>query len=289
MSKAKWVTGVVGAALLAGGGALAYSYWGQEKAAINAQQQLAQQPPLVFTAPPRETAEEGERVYKPIADYLSQVIGKRIVYRHSPTWGVYRTEMLAGNFDLVFDGPHFLDYRVQRLNHHILAKISKPLEFVVFVRKDEKVSTIADVGGKTFCTQSPPNLGGLTLQAQFKDGVAAPVLVPAKGWQNVYDGVSSGTCTGGIMPKGILKKLDESGAMKVVQAVPPIQNQAFSVGPRVSAEDRAKIAAALVAPEAAGPTEILRSQFNVGPAFVATDNSEYAGAAELLRSEWGFF
>jgi len=289
MSKAKWVTAVGGAALLAGGAALSYSYWGQEKGgAIEVKKELVAQT-LVFTAPPRESAEEGERVYKPIADYLSQVIGKRIAYKHSPTWGVYRTEMLAGNFDLVFDGPHFLDYRAQKLNHHVLAKIPKPLEFVVFVRKDEKASTIADVGGKTFCTQSPPNLGALSLQAQFKDGVAAPVLVPAKGWPNVYDGVSSGTCTGGIMPKGILKKLDEAGVMKVVHVVAPIQNQAFSVSSRISAEDRAKIAAALLAPEAAGPTEALRNSFNVGPEFVVAHNDEYAGAAELLRNEWGFF
>jgi ABC-type phosphate/phosphonate transport system substrate-binding protein len=289
MSKARWVTAIAGAAVLAGGGALAYSYWNQEKAVVNVQTQLAQQQPLVFTAPPRETPEEGERVYKPIADYLSQAIGKRIVYRHSPTWGMYRTEMLAGNFDIVFDGPHFLDYRVQRLNHNVLAKIEKPLEFVVFVRKDEKAAVVAELGGKTFCTQSPPNLGALTLLAQFKDVQQPPVLVPAKGWSNVYEGVSGGTCTGGIMPKGILKKLDESATMKVVQAIQPIQNQGFSAGPRVSPEDQARIAAALLAPEAAGPTEVLRNQFNVGPAFVPTNNTEYAGAAELLRSEWGFF
>jgi ABC-type phosphate/phosphonate transport system substrate-binding protein len=287
MSKATWVTAIVGVAVL-GGAALAYSYWGQDKAAdVAVQKQLA--PPLVFTAPPRETPEEGERVYKPIADYLGKAIGKRVVYKHSPTWGMYRTEMLAGNFDIVFDGPHFLDYRVQRLNHNILAKIPKPLEFVVFVRKDEKAGAIADLGGKTFCTQSPPNLGGLSLLAQFKGVPQPPVLVPAKGWPNVYEGVTTGTCTGGIMPKGILKKLDENSIMKVVHNIEPIQNQGFSAGPRVSPEDQAKLAAALIAPEAGAPTETLRNNFNVGPAFVVTDNTEYTGNAELLRSEWGFF
>ena len=56
--------------------------------------------PLIFAASPRETPAEGLEVYQPMLDYLSKAIGKKIVYRHPGTWGVYRTEMVRGAYDL---------------------------------------------------------------------------------------------------------------------------------------------------------------------------------------------
>ena len=71
------------------------------------------EPPLVLSAPPRETAEDGKSIYQPVAEYLSTVIGRRVVYQHPGTWGLYRTTMLRGGYDLVFDGPHFNSYRIE--------------------------------------------------------------------------------------------------------------------------------------------------------------------------------
>ncbi len=62
---------------------------------------------IVFTAPPRETPEEGQQIYGPIAESLTRVTGHRIVYRHPQNWLSYQTEMLEGSYDLIFDGPHF--------------------------------------------------------------------------------------------------------------------------------------------------------------------------------------
>jgi ABC-type phosphate/phosphonate transport system substrate-binding protein len=121
---------------------------------------------LVFTAPPRESPEAGKQVYGPVAEYLTQVLGKRVRYRHPGTWGAYRSEMLKGAYDLVFDGPHFNSYRAEKLNHNVLAKFPDRHEFVVIVRQEEKFSTVTQMGGRLFCSQSPPNLGALILLSQ---------------------------------------------------------------------------------------------------------------------------
>ena len=60
---------------------------------------------LVFSAPPRETEEDALRTYKPIAEYLSRIVNKTIVYRYPKDWLTYQTEMQRGSYDLVFDGP----------------------------------------------------------------------------------------------------------------------------------------------------------------------------------------
>ena len=244
---------------------------------------------LVFAAPPRETSKQGNEIYQPIAEYLSKVIGKKIVYTYPGTWGVYRTEMLKGSYDLIFDGPHFNSYRMEKLNHNILVKIPERHEFAVIVRKEQKFSALSQMAGYTFCTHAPPNLGTLVLLSQFDNPARQPVIVNTKGWENIYDGVVSGKCVGGVLPFANLKKYDRSGVTRMVFKTQAMPNQAFSAGPRISLQDQAKIAQALTSPDATAPTAKLRSAYRVGDSFALANNQEYRGLAEYLRNEWGYY
>jgi ABC-type phosphate/phosphonate transport system substrate-binding protein len=245
---------------------------------------------LVFSAPPRETPAEGAAIYNPVAEYLSGIIGRKIVYKHPGTWGVYRSEMLKGSYDLVFDGPHFNAYRAEKLNHNILAKAPEVHEFAVIVKNDGKFSTLSQTAGRAFCAHAPPNLGTLVLLSQFDNPARQPVIASTEGWDKIYEGVASGRCTGGVLPIANLKKFDKDGRhMKVLHKSQPMQNQAFSAGPRITAEQQVKLTAALTAPSAAAHTEKLRAAYKVGPQFIATSNQEYAGLSQYLRSEWGYY
>jgi ABC-type phosphate/phosphonate transport system substrate-binding protein len=251
---------------------------------------VEEQEALVFTAPPRETAQAGEEMYQPVADYLSQVIGKKVRYKHPGTWGVYRTEMLKGSYDIIFDGPHFNSYRMEKLSHNILVKIPERHEFTVIVRKDKaSFQNIQQMAGRTFCTHAPPNLGTLVLLSQFDNPSRQPVIINTNGWDQIYEGVVSGRCVGGVLPALNLKKYDKAGLTHIVFKTPAMPNQAFSAGPRVSLEDQAKIAQALSSPDAAAPTEKLRAAYKVGDSFALANNREYLGLAEYLRNEWGYY
>ncbi|HSD98004.1 MAG TPA: PhnD/SsuA/transferrin family substrate-binding protein [Sulfuricaulis sp.] len=251
---------------------------------------VEEQETLVFTAPPRESPEDAQQIYQPVAAYLSQTIGKKVVFRHPGTWGVYRTQMLQGKYDIIFDGPHFNSYRMEKLNHNILVKIPERHEFVVIVRKDKaSFDTVQQMAGRTFCAHAPPNLATLVLLSKFENPSRQPVIVSTNGWEKIYDGVVSGKCVGGVLPALNLKKYDQTGLTKIVFKTQPMPNQAFSAGPRVSLEDQAKIAQALASPDAAGPTEKLRAAFKVGNNFALASNQEYHGLAEYLRNEWGYY
>lgn len=287
MSMAKVFTTVVVVALVAGGAYYVYQP-AQGKPAPAAAKTTVKS--LVLTAPPRESAEKGQQQYGPIAEYLSKVTGMKVVYEHPPTWGLYRTEMLNGNYDIIFDGGHFADYRARKLGYQIVAKIPKPQQFGIIVRKDDSISSVDQLAGQTFCSPPPPNQGALHALSQFKDPARQPITVPitSKFWPSVYNGVVAGRCRGGILVMAIFEKLNKDGAAKIVHKTPTQPNQAFSVGPRVSPDVRAKIAAALVAPDAAKATEKLRERFKVGESFVAANNAEYAGLGDLLQNEFGF-
>ncbi|GAB4507320.1 MAG: hypothetical protein Tsb0026_02280 [Sulfuricaulis sp.] len=251
---------------------------------------VEEQDALVFTAPPRESLEAGMEMYQPVADYLSKTIGKKVRYKHPGTWGVYRTEMLKGGYDIIFDGPHFNSYRMEKLSHNILVKIAERHEFVVIVRKDKAAfQNVSQMAGRTFCTHAPPNLGTLVLLSQFDNPSRQPVIINSNGWEKIYDGVISGKCVGGVLPMANLKKYDRANLTQVVFKTAAMPNQAFSAGPRVSIEDQTRIAQALSSPDASVPTEKLRAAYKVGESFALASNQEYQGLAVYLRNEWGYY
>ena len=47
----------------------------------------------LFSAPPMETVEDGILTYGPVAEYLSQVLSKKIEYRDPGNWLSYSADM----------------------------------------------------------------------------------------------------------------------------------------------------------------------------------------------------
>ncbi len=90
---------------------------------------------LVFSAPPRESQAGGADSYAPLAQYLSKVTGQKVDYKYSDNWLSYQKEMQKGTYDLVFDGPHFVGWRMAKLGHVPLVKFPGNLSFVVIVKQ----------------------------------------------------------------------------------------------------------------------------------------------------------
>ena len=241
-------------------------------------------------AAPRENIEDGNRMYGPIAEYLSQVTGKKIVYRHSGAWSTYQGTMQKGGYDLVFDDAHFNGWRVTKIQHNMLVKVSGVSSYVTLIKKDNvRTYDVKQLAGYTICAPAPPHLGTLTLLEQFTNPARQPVIVDTEGWKNIYDSLLSGKCAAAMLPMAALEQLDKNGVnTRILYRAQPFPDSAFSAGPRLTAEDQAKIIQALLAPAAAGPTQALRQKYAGGAAFVPTTNGEYASLGEFLRNEWGY-
>lgn len=246
---------------------------------------------LILTAAPRETPEEGVKVFGPVAEYLSQVTGKKIIYKHPGNWGVYQGQMQKGAYDLVFDGPHFNGWRVSKIQHNMLVKIPGDHVFVAVVRKDnERVQGIKNLAGHTVCAHAPPNLGTLTLLDQFDNPARQPIIINTDGWANIYKGMMEGKCAAAVVPLRKLEQFDKDGNQsRIIYRARTLPDNAISAGPRVTPTDQEKIAQALTSPESAAATEMLRAKYSANKAFVRASNQEYVGIAEFLRNEWGYY
>jgi ABC-type phosphate/phosphonate transport system substrate-binding protein len=246
---------------------------------------------LIFSAPPRESVAEANRIYHPIAEYLSRVTGRRVVYRHPGNWMTYQAEMQRGAYDLVFDGPHFTSWRITNLRHNTLARFAEEHAFAVIVRKDNKeIGDVRQLAGKRVCAMNPPNLGTLALLEQFDNPARQPTLVNTIGWDNIYFSVvADGKCVAGVVPIANLNKFDKPGnASRVIFRTRTLPNQAFSAGPRVTREDQARIAQALTSAEGNDVTATLLATYGIEKGLVAANKSEYAGLDTYLKDTWGY-
>lgn len=244
----------------------------------------------VFTAPPRDAGGDESEVYKPVADYLSAVTGKRIVYQYVDNWLTYQDKMRKGEYDVVFDGPHFLSWRMAKLQHEPIAKLPGKLVFATIAKKEnDKVNAMKDLAGRPVCGLAPPNLATLTLSAQFDNPARQPLIREVKSFKEAYEGVVSGKCLAASLPMGAMKNLDQKNqAVKIIYQSDGVPNQGFSAGARFTADDKAKMAAALLVPEAKTKMSKFFDTWNKGKELAKASRGEYENVAVLLKDTYGF-
>ena len=244
---------------------------------------------LIFSSAARDTKEKEEEIYKPLTDFLTKAIGEKVTFQHGDNLLVYQSEMRKGTYDIVFDGPHFVSWRMAKLNHVPLVKFPGKLVFVLAVKKDQdKIDELKDMGGRTICAFPPPNLATLTVLDQFDNPARQPRIQESTSFPDAYKSMVAGKCVGAILQKKLFEDLDkEKHAAKVLFASKPLPNQAFSVGPRVKPEVRVKLVDALLSPEGLAASSKMREVFKA-PKLEAASAEEYQGLGRLLRDVWGF-
>ena len=244
----------------------------------------------IFTAPPRESTDKGIKVYKPIAEFLTQATGEKFIYKQQNNWNEYVSGMKQKEYDLVFDGPHFVDWRIHNIQHSTLLKIPHLLQWRIIVRKENKsVTTIQDLAGKTACAPGSPNFGMLNLFNHFTNENKKPVHIKVKGWNNVYEGVKSGKCIAGILPKKNHIMFDkENRYTRSIHTHLPYPNQAITSGTRISENLREKIKQALLTDDGQNALKNLRARYTGGAPLVSAEDEEYDSINVLLLKTKNF-
>ncbi len=245
----------------------------------------------IFTAPPRGSAEKETKVYAPIAEYMTEITGKKFVYRHPGNWLSYQRNMQRGAYDLVFDGPHFVAWRMAKAKHMPLVSLPGKLAFVVFTSAGNKDFTkVSQLKGRTVCGLAPPNLATLTLYDQFKNPLRQPLVIEVRSFPKGYQAVMSGKCVAGVMRDKMFFKLNKKANKgKVIFHSRGIANQAFSAGPRLTKEDQQKITDALLSPTGFVRMKNFHARFNKkGKPLSRATVAAYRDHWKLLKDVWGF-
>jgi ABC-type phosphate/phosphonate transport system substrate-binding protein len=254
---------------------------------------LSIQAEYLFTAPPRESPERGEEIYAPIAAFLSEVSGVGFRYEHPQSWSLYTERMQAGEFDLVFDGSHFVSWRLENAEHEVLVKLPQLMVWRVVARKDDpRVRELRNLLGLRVCAPRSPNLGMLTLFSDFPNPVSEPIQVATRSWRDGYDALLDGRCHAAVMPQTNHESFDPAlEYTRVLRTHAPMPNQAFTAGPRMSPRLKALVREALLAPGGQQASTKLRARFSAGRELVAATTEEYRGVSAVLNfvPGWGIY
>ena len=90
--------------------------------------------------------------------------------------------MRNDKYDIIFDGPHFVSWRMAHLGHEVLVMLSGNLQFVLLTdAKNNKYKSPDDLIGKYICGISPPNLSTVSVLDHFRNPVRQPVIRGIKG------------------------------------------------------------------------------------------------------------
>jgi hypothetical protein len=246
--------------------------------------------PLVFSAPPRESADEAQRLYQPVADYLSRALGRQVTYVYPRNWLTYQKEMTKGSYDIIFDGAHFTSWRISNIKHNALAKIPDQQTFAVVTRKDNtQVSALKQLAGKKVCGMGAANLATLSLQSEFAPE-RQPLILEQVGWNKVYESLIENRCAAATLPMAVLRRLDGGGNFtRIIHQSRELPNQAFSAGPRLTGEEQIKLGKALISPDARTIMEPLLSVNGVpNKGLVLASKEEFAGMDTYLKDVWGY-
>jgi hypothetical protein len=73
--------------------------------------------------------------YRPLADYLTQVLGREVLLVPSRNfigyWSQIRKE---GTYDFLLDGAHLAAYRMEKMDHQLVAQVDGVLSFTLISR-----------------------------------------------------------------------------------------------------------------------------------------------------------
>src|SRR4030066_1602901 len=132
---------------------------------------------LIFTSAPRDAKEKEEMTYRPLTDFLTKVIGQKVTFRYGDNFLVYQSEMRKGTYDIIFDGPHFVGWRMDKLGHVPLVKFPGNLVFVLAVKKERAgINSLKDMAGRTAWAFPAPNLATLTVLDEFDNPARQPLI-----------------------------------------------------------------------------------------------------------------
>jgi len=245
--------------------------------------------PYVFVAAPRETEAQGMRVYGPIAAFLTEVLGHKVVYEHPNGWLTYELWIWEDHADIYFDGPQFMAWRMIHLDQTIGPRVPQPQDWRLYTWKGSPVTNLQEAAnGASLCAPPVPNFGTLWVTSLFRNPSRQPFIRNTSGWTPIFKAVRNHSCTLGIGPKLTIESLDPHHQLvTILKKGPAYPNQGFTVSAKLPLSVRTTIVHALLSPAGEKAMMPLRKRYSHGLPLVDGHPADYKDVDQGLDAQWG--
>lgn len=242
----------------------------------------------LFTAPPRETAAQGEITYGPLVKELSRLMNAPVTYQHPGNWHAYKSKVKSGEYDFIFDGPHFAAWRLQNLEVNPLVKLPGALSFVLVTHNtNDFITKTADLITRKICVQPSPNLGTLSAYALYPNQMRQPRFVSSKGgMKGLVANFKAGKCDAAMLRDSYFEnKLGQQTRMglKVIAKSKALTNQGITISKRISKSKQTEIINFLTSNAGSTAASSLLNRFSKSNAsFITASKNDYKGQNLLV-------
>jgi len=232
---------------------------------------------------------ETRRQFEPLCTYLARATHLPCRVATRPNFLGYWETMRRGNdYNLILDDAHFTDYRAQKMNYAVLAKIPDTVTYSLVVMRRSRVSNPLRLIGRKIATHGIPSMGAAQLNSLFPQPSKQPIPVEVEDAAQALAQLRDGNVTAAILPTPLIRKAMLGGLeLNVLLSTVPIPHMGLSGAPELGSELQTTIREAVLRAHKDPGGRRMLAQIGI-PRFDAASSTIYRGQARILQSYWGY-
>lgn len=237
--------------------------------------------PLQMVAQPDFPHEQAERIYQPLADYLSTQLQREVQLTVPKNFQQHWLAIKNGAVvDLAIEEAPLTDYRVNYLNFVPLVRGQNSISYSLAVL-DPAYTTREDLVGLPVATMPAPSTGYLVLARWYNNPLSQAQLISnSTSWDDAVQQIWSGTVEAAIIPTQLAEDYPQFSIVDTSVLMPAI---AISASPELDEDLRQSIINALLALNGDEDNFNILHELNV-EGLETIDANEYRGYGEWLRA-----
>lgn len=236
---------------------------------------------FVFQGHPIFPPETAELVYRPLVNYLNDVLPYRFDLELSPDYHRYWLSARRGeNPHLVLEEPHLTAYRMQTYNYTPLVRAETALSYSLLTSMNNADASVRDFVGRRLSTMPAPSLGYLVLADWFSNPMQQPIIQSnAASWLDAVEIVFSQEAAAAIVPNNLVSRYVNMANVLTSQEFPGVT---IAASPEVPVNIQEEIRAALIKLHEDEEHFAALHELDIDQ-FVEARPAQYEGLEEWLR------
>lgn len=227
-----------------------------------------------------------KEIYQPLATYLSQATGNKITLKTYRNYHIYWADMRKNQgWDIVFDDPHFTDYRIQRFGYVPLVKTASNVAYTLLSRAAQDDEDVKSFVARPVVSMPAPSLGYALLLELFPNPIQQPILVTtAQSWRDTVEIVFAEEADAAMVPVWLQNEYSNLLPITTSREFP---GAAISVASNVDETARQALKTALLKMHEDQKLYEVLAELGITQ-FVEANAAEYKGSEQMLRGFYGY-
>ena len=227
--------------------------------------------------------------FQPLCNYLAAITRLPCRVGTTPNFLSYWETMRQGkDYNLILDEAHFTDYRTQKMNYTVLAKIPDTVTYSLIVPRTAKWNDPARLAGRRIATLGIPSMGAAQLNGLFPKATKQPIPVEVDSAADGFALLHNARVAAAILPTPLVREEIVRGApLRVLLSTVPLPHMAVSAAPDIDPELRRTLRQALLNAHKSDAGRAMLASVGI-TRFDPANATVYKGQARVLQEYWGY-